>query len=98
MSDINPGDVVTVRSEPPFKNAAGAPADPTTVRLLWRRRGHPPTVLTYGVGGTIVRDGPGVYHADILITKPGKHYVRWEGTGDVTAAEEAVFEVGGKFA
>lgn len=95
MADYNPGDVARVTTVPPFKNAAGAAADPTTVRLLWRRRGHPPTIMAYP--GDIIRDSVGTYHADIPIAKTGKHYVRWEGTGAVATSEELEFNVVSKF-
>lgn len=106
MSDINPGDVVTVRTNDPaiagsgFKNAAGALADPTTVNLKWRVAGGATTTWTRPAAGPdtqIVKDSTGVYHADITVTTPGLHYFRWEGVGAVTAAEEGTFSVGTYF-
>lgn len=90
---INPGDLVRVSTNPPFSNAAGAPTDPTTVRLLWRVAGGPTTTWVYGTDAQVVRDSAGAFHADILATIEGLHYYRWEGTGAVTAAEEGTFLV-----
>lgn len=90
MSDINTGDVVRVTTSPGFTNAAGAPADPTTVRLKWRRF-DAVTTWTYGVDSQVVKDSVGVYHADIPVIDPGTYFFRWEGTGAVVAAEEGTF-------
>lgn len=71
---------------------AGAPWDPATVRLMVRaptgelRRGVPryaETLHVYGEpGGVIVRDSTGTYHADVLLTNPGRWRWRWESTAD----------------
>jgi hypothetical protein len=90
MSKINPGDIVRLKTDPPFTNAAGTPTDPTTVKVRWRRFNEE-TVWTYGVGSQVVRDGAGVYHADLEVTEIGTYYFRWEGTGTVEAAEESTF-------
>ena len=91
MSIINPGDVVTVRTDPPF-TVNGVATDPTAVYLIWRRKGGPPTMWIYGVDSEIVRDSVGTFHADIAILRAGTYYFRWEGTGAVRAAEENTFE------
>ena len=106
MPDINPGDIVLVRTNDPavagsgFKNAAGALADPTTVTLLWRRAGDATTTWTWTAaapGTNIVRDSVGVFRADITVVKSGLHYFRWEGTGAVVAAEESTFSAVSSF-
>jgi len=97
MSDNNVGDVIRIRTNPPFSNEAGTPTDPTNVRLLVRRRSQPPTVYTFGIDDEITRDSAGTFHADVLMTKPGHYYARWEGDGAVTAAEEMEFDVATKF-
>lgn len=96
MSDINPGDIVRVSTTPGFKNSVGALADPTTVTLRWRRHGETETVLTLASGG-VIRDSIGLFHVDILVTEPGLHYFRWEGTGAVVAAAESTFSVTSEF-
>ena len=99
MADvINPGDVVRVSTSPGFKNAAGSLGDPTTVRLVWRRHGDVATTWTFGVGGQIVKDSVGLYHADIPVVGHGLHYFRWEGVGGgIDAAEESTFSVASNF-
>lgn len=93
---IYAGAVVRVTTTPPFTNAAGALADPTTVNLKWRRHGEADTTATWTSGTpgpTIVRDSLGLFHADITVAEPGLHYFRWEGLGAVVAAEEGTFSV-----
>ena len=94
---INPGDLVRVSTAPGFKNAAGALADPTTVKLRWKRHGEAETLWTYLTDSQVVRDSIGLFHADIPVAEPGLHYFRWEGTGSVTAAEEGTFSVESNF-
>jgi hypothetical protein len=87
------GGQVTVATVPGFKNGAGVAADPTTVRLRWKSVGGTEVVLTYGVDAAVVKDGTGVYHADITPVASGPHVFRWEGTGAVVAAAEGTFSV-----
>lgn len=103
---INPGDVVRVRTNDPaiagtgFKNAAGVLADPTTVTLRWRVAGGVETTWTWTSGTpgpNIVRDSVGVFHADIPVAVTGLHYFRWKGVGVVDAAEEGTFSAGSNF-
>jgi len=104
MTDpIYPGDIVTVRTNDPavagsgFKNAAGALADPTTVTLKWgyassaTAQATSVTTWLYGTDSQVVKDGTGVYHADIPVTRAGIHRFRWVGTGAVAAASEGSF-------
>ncbi len=95
MSEINPGDVVTVTTDPPFSNEAGAPTDPTNVRLVWYVKGEPPT--TWSLGSGVEQVETGVFKADILVARAGTHYYRWEGDGSVVAAAENSFEAVSKF-
>lgn len=90
MADINTGD--TVRLTAAFNNAAGAPADPTTITLTLSVNGAVST-LTYGASA-IVKDSTGVYHYDYLVPTALNMYeilYRWAGTGAVTAAQEGMF-------
>jgi hypothetical protein len=97
MSDINPGDIVRVSTAPGFKDLAGTLADPTTVKLLWRRHGESTTTWVYLTDSQVVKDSVGLYHADIPVVEPGLHYFRWEGTGAVVAAEEGTFSASSYF-
>ncbi len=104
MADINAGDVVRVATYSGtvavpvggFKNSAGVLADPTLVRLLWKRHGEAETIWLVAAG-QIVKDAVGLYRADITVVEPGLHYYRWEGTGAVVAAEEGTFSAGSYF-
>lgn len=68
-------------------------ADPDVVTLLV----IPPTgdevTYTYGVGNTIVKLSTGVYTAKIALTEKGRWFVRWNGTGTVTAVAKGFIDV-----
>ena len=95
MSDYIVGQLVRLSAT--FTDAAGAAADPDTVRLLHKPMSAPGATLqtlTYpGEGTSIVRDSLGQYHADISMDDPGTHYWRWESTGDAQAAAQGQFSV-----
>lgn len=99
MSDINPGDVVRVSTDPGFTldDAAATPANPTTVQLSWYRRGEPPTVWTFGVDPEIEQAETGKFYADIPVTEAGEYHFRWIGSGGVDAAEEGTFTASSAF-
>lgn len=97
MSKINPGDIVTIKTDPPFSDEDGNPGDPDIVKLIVRRPYEPPVEYTYGVGDVIEKDGVGTYHADYPVTRVGRHYYRWQGSGGLTAAEENYFDSESKF-
>lgn len=97
MSDINPGDIVVLRTDPPFQNESNAAADPDTVKLVVKRRGSPAKTYEYNVDAEIVKDDTGEYHAEIVVEKPGKHYFRWIGEGGIQAVEEGEFTAVQKF-
>lgn len=65
----------------PFATFAGTPVDPDAVTLTISIQGQPSTTYSYGAGdGVIVRDGVGLYHADIDTTgKPGFWIFSWFG-------------------
>jgi hypothetical protein len=63
----------------PFATFAGTPVDPDAVTLTISIQGQPSTTYSYG-SGVIVRDGVGLYHADIDTTgKPGFWIFSWFG-------------------
>lgn len=94
-SEINPGDVVHVVTDPGFTNTAGAPTDPSTVSLVWYPLGEPPITWVYPTN--VTQDETGTFSADIPVTRAVPHYYRWVGTGTVAAAAESSFEVKSKF-
>jgi hypothetical protein len=75
----------------PFKNTAGAPADPTTVKLVVRRPNGAETTYTYGVDALVVRNGAGDYRADLDGNQVGQWLCAWRGSGAVQATIEDDF-------
>jgi hypothetical protein len=69
-----------VRVSGAFTDAAGAPADPTTVTL----KITPPSEIAVVV--TPTRDGVGAYHHDVTIDAPGVWLYQWQGEGALIAA------------
>ncbi len=45
------------------------------------------------IEGTVVRDGEGFYHADVVVDEPGLWSYRWEVGGAQPAAQEGGFKV-----
>jgi len=77
-----------------FTNAAGAAADPTTVKCHVENPAGSVASHTYSASsGEIVRTGAGVYYLDITTTGFGQYEVRWSGTGTVVASVEGYFSV-----
>lgn len=64
--------------------------DPTNVVL--RTRTPDPwgieTHYVYGVDAEIVRDAVGQYHFDALYELPGRHFRRWEASGNINTIKE----------
>lgn len=77
-----------------FTNASAVATDPTEVVL----RVKPPTATavvyrwpTPGSGeSAIIRDSAGAFHVDVSITEAGYWPYRWEATGSVQTADEAM--------
>lgn len=77
------GDLVALAAA--FVNAAGSPADPTTVTLAIRD----PTGALVDPAPTPTHGATGAYTYDLAITRAGVWRYRFAGTGAVVAAEEA---------
>lgn len=75
----------------------GAPVDPTTVTLTIGIIGQPGTwqTYTYGIGGVVVKDSTGNYHAQVDTTnfEVGNWTYVWRGTGSVRAIQSWYFSV-----
>lgn len=71
-----------------FTDLIGDPANPTTVTLTIR---EPDGTLISKTGGELTNPTVGTFTYDHTIAKPGRHVVRWVGTGDVVAAGENEF-------
>lgn len=73
------------------------PTDPTTLTLSIEDADGDVTIYTYGVGGTIVRDSAGVFHATLSPAEIGTWRYRWVGTGAAASAIEGDFEITSTF-
>lgn len=72
----------------------GTPTDPDTIVFKVRTPAGVETTYTYAIGPTVVRDGVGQYHVDVLLNQTGRWWYRWEGTGAVeTAAEQMLYVI-----
>lgn len=72
---------------------ASVDSDPTTVKCFYKDPTGLVTTLTYGVDNALVKDSTGKYHVDIFATVVGNWWYRFEATGAVVAANEAVFVI-----
>ena len=68
MPAVIQGTTVRFYTSTPFTSVTGTVVDPDVVTFAFSVQGATPVQFTYGVGATIVRDGPGTYHADIDTT------------------------------
>lgn len=82
-----------VRVAAKFADAAGNPIDPAAIRIKYRAPGLGTTTLTFGVDAAVIKDSPGVYHADINASSAGIWRYRWESDAPSQAANEAQFYV-----
>jgi len=86
-----------VESLAAFVNAAGSPADPTTITFKFRPGSGAITTIVYP-DARIVRDGTGAYHSNVDTTGwagPGNllYTTEWIGTGNVQAPGADYWEV-----
>lgn len=80
-----------------FRDQDGNLADPTTITLRYRPGALPITTIT-SPDARIVKDGTGLYHADLDTTgSPGPWRYEWSGTGAVQAAKVNDFTVDAAF-
>lgn len=82
------GDLVRVSAT--FETS-GIPTDPTTVVFKYKSPSGAITTWTFGVNSQVVKDGLGIYRADIDVNAGGTWYFRWEGTGAVQGAIQDSF-------
>jgi len=87
------GDTVTLRTDPPFTNAAGTATDPTTITLYVKAPDVDVAVpYTYALA-ELTRLAAGDYSRVVLITAPGEWAWRWVGTGTAAASSQGTFQV-----
>lgn len=67
---------------------SGAAADPGALRLKVKSPAGTVMTYTYGVGGEIVRDGVGLFHADVALQAAGQWWWRWESDAPNPGAGE----------
>lgn len=82
-----------VRVDVTFTNSGGTPTDPSAITLEIRTPAGTNTTLVYGVDLGLVRDSAGVYHSDIQADLEGTWHYRFEGTGNVRAANDGRFYI-----
>ena len=94
MSVIYEGTTVRFYTSQPFASITGTAVDPDTVTFSWQVQGGASGSYTYTTGSgdptnTIVRDGVGLYHADLDTTgKPGSWVWRWSCAPLVTGGTD----------
>lgn len=79
-----------------FCDSGGSPGDPAQVTLKYQPgTGDTPVVTVTYPASPIIRDGAGLYHADLdTAGYPTDTWTYlWEGSGGVQAAAEAAFGV-----
>lgn len=69
----------------------GVATDPTAVTVGVEAPDKTLTLYTAGVDAQLVKDGTGAYHLTTVPALPGDYFVRWVGTGTVTAAGQGTF-------
>ena len=72
---------------------ASTDTDPVTVTCYYKDPTGNKTTLVYGTDAALVKDSTGKYHVDITAATSGYWAYRFEGSGTVTAANEAEFLV-----
>lgn len=76
-----------------IRDETGQLADPTTLVFLMYEPDKTLTEYTYGTDNEVVQDSTGKYHVYWDATKPGKHWWRYEASGNIGVAEETSFTV-----
>ena len=83
-----------------FQDQYGNPADPGTITLNYREGPGAPIITAVYPAAPIVRDGMGLYHADLDTTgaSPSATWTyEWVGTGAIQAAAANAFIVDAPF-
>lgn len=77
-----------------FTDQAGVAIDPIpTVQLITVDPNGRTVTYVYGIDVEIVRDGVGLYHANLLPAVDGIWTYRWVGSANIDAAGEGQFSV-----
>ncbi len=70
---------------------SGIPTDPTTVVFKHKSPSGAVTTWTFGVNSQVVKDGVGIYRADIDVNAGGTWNFRWECSGAAQGAIQDSF-------
>ena len=95
MSTIYEGSTARFYISQAFTSIGGTAVDPDIVNFQWQVQGGNSGSYTYTQGSgdptsTIVRDGVGLYHADIDTTNnPGTLVWRWSGSPAVSGGTDS---------
>ncbi len=74
----------------------GAVTDPGTVTLKVRsEQDSSETIYVYGTDSEVAKTGTGVYTGTFTLTKAGRLYIEWRGTGAAVAVDEDEIMVDG---
>jgi hypothetical protein len=76
-----------------FRDYAAALADPAAVTCKIKQPDETVVQYDYGTDAELVRDSLGIYYVEFLPSQSGAYCWRFEGTGNVTCAEEAHFTI-----
>jgi hypothetical protein len=80
-----------------FRDVNNALADPTIVTLKYKPGAKANTVIVVSPSAPIVKDGTGLYHADLdttgLLIPLDEWTYQWIGTGVIQATAKTIFEV-----
>jgi len=66
--------------------------DPSTITLRIKDASNNTARYTYALSG-VTKNNTGNYYKDITLSTAGRWFYRWEGTGNVIAADEVWFNV-----
>lgn len=83
----------TARLSVAITDIVDAPNDPGTLRLKVKPPAGPVQTYTYGASGEVIRDGTGLFRADILLNAPGTWAWRWETDAPNAGADEGTLVV-----
>ncbi len=72
-----------------FTDVDGIAADPTGISFKLVEPDGTETNYVYVTDAELVKDSTGNYHVDITFSQPGRHIIRFNGTGDVVSAEQS---------
>lgn len=86
-----PGQVVRISVR--ISDDSGVAADPGAIALKVKLGVGAVDIYTYGVNAELIRDGVGLYHANIPLTAAGLWAYRWELQDPNAGAAEGVVNV-----